>query len=232
MDAAKLDKYLIRDTRQQAEDTNELVVTYNGIPQVLGHHRDGDPVWGIKGGADTPAFHDTRIQPIVLDETAITLATTQKALWPYARTQLPANYFVVGKTVWLKVFGKATTDGTGGNYTSGIGYGSSDAPAAALGASTTNAGVASKSNISWWADAYVTCRTIGASGTLVGWGLLLMDLVIQLSTTQPNLIPASALTAVSVDTTAGTNSPVVTLQRSGAGVWTATTQAIIFSALN
>lgn len=182
--------------------------------------------------ADSNWYRDTRSSALITaDEAAITLATTQKGLWPYARTLLPANYWWVGKTVKLTAFGKATTDGTAGNYVAGIGYGSSDAPTA-LGAGTARAGVTSVTAQSWMFEAYFQCRTIGATGTLVGWGKFVMDLAIQLSTSQPNLIPTSALAAVTIDTTVGTNSPMLTLSRSGAGVWTATTQALIFEALN
>jgi hypothetical protein len=221
------DPGLIRD----AIEHPELQVVRIGVPDIVGFHRDGSPMWDIRGGADGGAYHDTRVQPIVADESPITLATTMKSLWPYARTLLPANQFSVGKTYHIKAFGKLTTDGTAGNYTAGIGYGASDAPTA-LAAGVARAGVTSQSNISFIAEAYFTCRASGATGTLVGWGQISMDLAVQLSTAQPNILPGSALAAVTVDTTAGTNSPVITLQRSGAGVWTATTQAIIFSALN
>lgn len=226
-----VDPFLAHDMVQKAEETRQLEVVRVGIPDLLGF-KDGAPIWQVMGGADGPDFHDTRIQPIIADETAITLATTQKALWPYARTLLPANYFSkVSKTVHIKAFGKVTTDGTAGNYVAGLGYGSADAPTA-LAAGATVAGTVSQTNISWILDAYFTSRLAGATGTLVGYGLWVAAVAVLASTLQPYTLPASALAAVTVDTTVGTNSPVFSLQRSGAGVWTATTQAIIMSALN
>jgi hypothetical protein len=228
--AVSLDRHLVRDTLQQSEDTGELVVTRIGIPDILGFHRDGSPVWGIQGGGE--GYHNVQIEPISADQGPITLATTQKALWPYAASLLPANFFAnVGKTIHIKAFGKATTDGTAGNYVAGIGYGSADAPTA-LAAGATVAGSISQTNISWILDMYCTSRLAGASGTLVGWGIWTAAVALLASTLQPYLLPASALAAVVVDLTASTNSPVFTLQRSSTGVWTATTQAIVFSAMN
>ena len=221
---------LERDVLQQAEETGQLVVTRVGIPDILGFHRDGSPVWGIQGGGE--GYQNALIEPISADETAITLSTTQKALWPYARTLTPANYFSnVGRTVHIKAFGKVTTDGTAGNYVGGIGYGGSDAPTA-LAAGATVAGTVSQTAISWIADVYATAELSGATGKLKGWGLWVPAVAVLASTLQPYTLPANTLANVTVDTTVCTNSVVLSLQRSGAGVWTATTQAIIYTAIN
>jgi hypothetical protein len=228
--AVTLDRHLVHDVRQQADDTGQLQVVRVGIPDVVGFHRDGSPIWGIQGAGE--GYHNMQIEPITADQGAITLATTQKALWPYATTITPANFFSnVGRTVHIKAFGKVTTDGTAGNYVGGIGYGSSDAPTA-LAAGASVAGTVSQTNISWIADVYATAELSGASGKLKGWGLWVPAVAVLASTLQPYTLPNSALAQVTVDTTVGTNSLVLTLQRSGAGVWTATTQALIFSALN
>ena len=225
-----VDRVLVHDTLQKAEETERLEVVRVGIPDILGFHRDGSPVWGIRGGGE--GYHNAQIEPISADQGPITLATTQKALWPYACTLLPANFFAnVGKTIHIKAFGKATTDGTAGNYVAGIGYGATDAPTA-LAAGATVAGTISQTNLSWILDMYVTSRLAGASGSVVGWGIWTAAVALLASTLQPYLLPASALTGVTVDLTVGTNSPVFTLQRSSTGVWTATTQAIVFSDMN
>lgn len=227
------DAILLHDLSQKAEETRRLEVVHIGIPEVLGFDREsGEPVWGIGGAADTNNFRDTRVDPITTDEGNVTLATTQKALWPYARTLLPANYFNrIGKTVKLTAWGKTTTDGTAGNYVAGVGYGSSDAPTA-LGAGAAVAGTTSQSNISWRFEAYATCRLIGATGTLMAFGQWMPAVAVLASTLQPYIIPSSAAVATTVDTTVGTNSLVCTLQRSSTGVWTIATQALIFEALN
>lgn len=163
---------------------------------------------------------------ILLDETAVALATTMKALWPAARTILPVNYWVVGKAIELHAFGKATTDGTAGNYVFELGYGSGDAPTPLV-AGATVAGTVSQTNISWEAWAYAECRAIGTSGTLRMWGSWRPAVAVLASTLQPYLFPASAPADVSIDTTVGTNALTFQLQRSGAGVWTATTTNLI-----
>lgn len=168
---------------------------------------------------------------IVLDESPVTLATTMKALWPAARTMLPANFWYSGKVCKISAFGKLTTDGTAGNYVFELGYGTGDAPTPLV-AGATVAGTTSQTNISWTAWAFMECRAIGATGTLRMWGRWEPAVAVLASTLQPYLFPASAPADVSIDTTVGTNAPMFQLQRSGAGVWTATTTNIIFEELN
>lgn len=168
---------------------------------------------------------------ILVDESSVTLATTMKALWPAARTMLPANYWYVGKTVELVAFGKATTDGTAGNYVFELAYGAGDAPTPLV-AGATVAGTVSQTNITWSAWAYIECRAIGATGILRMWGQWSPAVALLASTLQPYVFPGSAPADVSIDTTVGTNALLFQLQRSGAGVWTALTTGIILKELN
>ena len=168
---------------------------------------------------------------ITVDESAITLATTMKALWPAARTMLPANYWYVGRTVELVVFGKATTDGTAGNYVFEMAYGAGDAPTP-LAAGATIAGSTSQTNITWMATGFMECRTIGATGTCRMWGVWEPAVALVASTLQPYTFPNATPADITIDTTVGTNAITYQLQRSGAGVWTATTTGIIFRELN
>lgn len=172
-------------------------------------------------------YQNLRVQShILVDEAAVTLATTMKALWPAARTMLPANYWYPGKVVKLSAFGKATTDGTAGNYVFEIAYGAGDAPTPLV-LGPTVAGVVSRTNDTWKAEAYIECRTIGATGTLRMWGQWTPVVSLLLSTAQPYMFPATAPADVTVDTTVGTNALTFQLQRSGAGVWTAMTTSIM-----
>lgn len=168
---------------------------------------------------------------IVLDESPVTLSTTMKALWPAARTITPANWWYVGKAVELFAFGKATTDGTAGNYVFELAYGAGDAPTPLV-AGATVAGTVSQTNITWSAWAYAECRAIGATGTLRMWGMWEPAVALLASTLQPYVFPGSAPADVTIDTTAGTNGLIFQLQRSGAGVWTATTTNLIFKEWN
>ena len=169
---------------------------------------------------------------LIADESAITLATTMKALWLPAKTLIPANGGWYAKKVYkLTAFGKATTDGTAGNYVFEVGYGAGDAPTV-LAAGATVAGTVSQTNITWWAQAYIKCRTYGTSGTLRAWGQWSPAVALLASTLQPYIFPSSAPADVTVDTTVGTNAITFQLQRSGAGVWTATTTGLYLEELN
>lgn len=168
---------------------------------------------------------------ILLDESAVTLATTMKALWPAARTILAANFWYVGKVIELEAWGKATTDGTAGNYVFELGYGSGDAPTPLV-AGATVAGTVSQTNIPWIARAMIECRTIGATGTLRMMGEWRPAVALLASTLQPYLFPSATPADITVDTTVGTNALTFQLQRSGAGVWTATTTNIFLRELN
>lgn len=167
---------------------------------------------------------------ILVDEAAVTLATTQKALWPDARTIFPSNFWYPGKVVRLMAFGKATTDGTAGNYVFEMAYGAGDTPTPLVTGATV-AGTVSQTNITWTAMGFMECRTLGATGTCRMWGIWEPAVALLASTLQPYIFPNATPADVTIDTTVGTNALKFHLQRSGAGVWTATTTAIILEEL-
>lgn len=181
--------------------------------------------------ADGIFYRDVRVPPVIVDQAAITLATTMKALWTTPSTVLPANYWQPGKTVSLTAHLKFVTDGTAGNYVFGMACGVGDAPAVIVG-SSSQAGVTAKT-FSVIMEGYATCRTIGTAGTLSMWGRAMPDLSGVLSTAQPILFPTAGVTVVStLDTTLGTSSLNFQAQRSGAGVWTALATNIYMEAMN
>lgn len=181
--------------------------------------------------ADGIFYRDLRIVPPILDQSAITLATTQKALWAPAVTVLPANYWWPGKTVALTAFLKFVTDGTAGNYVFGMGAGVGDAPAVIV-VSSSQAGVTAKT-FGVIMEGYATCRTIGTAGTISMWGRAMPDLSGVLSTAQPIVFPTAGVTVVStLDTTLGTTALTFQAQRSGAGVWTAAAVSIFIEPMN
>ena len=165
------------------------------------------------------------------DEAAITLATTMKSLWLPAKTLIPAGTWYVGKLMKLTAFGKATTDITAGNYVFEMAYGAGDAPASLV-AGATVAGTVSQTNISWVAEGQVECRSLGTAGVLRMWGMWMPAVAVLASTAQPYIFPASAPADVTVDLTVGTNALTFQLQRSGVGVWTATTTSILLEEVN
>lgn len=168
---------------------------------------------------------------LTADEAAITLATTMKALWLPAKTLIPAGTWYPGKKWKLTAFGKATTDGTAGNYVFEVAYGAGDAPTP-LAAGVSVAGVVSRTNDTWEAHAYIECRSIGTAGVLRMWGGWEPVVSLVLSTAQPYKFPATLPADVAADTTVGTNAITFQCQRSGAGVWTMATTGIILEPLN
>lgn len=180
---------------------------------------------------DGPFYLDLRQPFVIADQVAITLATTQKALWAPGQTMVPANYWYVGKRVWLHAAVKLVTDGTAGNYVFGMAYGAGDAPTPIV-VGSSQAGVVSKTFLAIF-DGYAQCRSIGAAGTLSMSGFVYPDLSGVLSTAIPYVFPTAGVTVVStIDTTVGTNALTFQAQRSGAGVWTAATVDLHMVAMN
>lgn len=161
------------------------------------------------------------------DEAAITLATTMKALWLPAKTLIPAGFWYPTKIVKVTAFGKATTDGTAGNYVFEVGLGAGDAPAALVTGATV-AGTVSQTNVTWTAEIYAECRTFGTAGILRLWGSITPVVALLASTLQPYLMPNATPADITFDFTVGTNALTLQAQRSGAGVWTMTTTSLRF----
>lgn len=159
------------------------------------------------------------------DETAITLATTQKALWLPAKTLIPAGVWYPGKIMKVTAFGKATTDGTAGNFVFAAALGAGDAPAAIV-VGATVAGTVSQTNVTWHAELYAECRTFGTAGILRLWGFMRPAVALLASTLQPYLIPNATPADVSFDFTSGANALTLQAQRSGAGVWSMATTSL------
>ncbi len=75
---------------------------------------------------------------------------------------LPANFFVAGKTIRIMMSGVYSTVAvTGDTVTIKVKYGST-----VIASSATTSLLAGATNLYWWAEALITCRTTGASGTV------------------------------------------------------------------
>jgi hypothetical protein len=144
---------------------------------------------------DGAFYHDTREPFIGADITAVTLAATAKALYPASNFPLlGGQYFSrIGKKLRIRLFGRMTTGATPGNGSFNVYYGTgADANGVALVTGTPVALVANGTNLSWEAEFYVHCRSIGSAGTLFCTGRALFNVGLLLSTNAPMLIPASA----------------------------------------
>jgi hypothetical protein len=168
--------------------------------------------------ADGAFYHDTLPPFVAADITAVTLATTAKALYPAA--SFPAwgsGYFnkFIGKKVRIKLFGRITTARrratAASTSTSARGRRQRDDPGLVRRA---RADSASQTNLSWRLELDVTVRALGASGALLVTGRAEFNVGVLASTLAPMLIPASAAAQVTVDLTTA-NIISVQFKRSG-----------------
>lgn len=145
--------------------------------------------------ADGLFYQDTREPFITTDIAAVTLAATNKALYPVSNfPALGGQYFArPGKKLHIVLFGRMTTVLTPGNLTLGVLYGTgADANGVVLASSAAVTLVASQTNISWQMDVMIHCRTIGSTGTLFACGTFQCNPALIASTAQPVMIPATA----------------------------------------
>ncbi len=183
--------------------------------------------------ADGIYYVDRRLPFAIADYGGITLATTQKSLWTPGATNpciLPANYWTLGKTLRLTANLKWTAVANTNAITAGVQYGAADAAAANV---VTQAGTAVSSTTVFnvWAQAIVTCRSIGTAGTLSMFGNFQFP---------PGLIvggcmnfPVAGVTVVStIDTTVGTNGLSFQALRASAAGDTVVATDIILEAMN
>ena len=181
---------------------------------------------------DDAFYIDTRKPFITSDVAAVTLAATNKALYPVAN--IPAmgkDYWWAGKQIRIRLFGRITTVLTPGNLTLSVLYGTgADANGVSLAASAAVALTASQTNLSWMMEVYIHCRSIGSAGTLFcdGWAKF-NEAVIAAAM----LIPASA-PAVSgaCDLTVANNIISVQALRSGSTAETMQVHDIDVLAMN
>lgn len=183
--------------------------------------------------ADGLYYNDLRQPFISADITAVTLSTTDKALYPASNFPvLGGQYFsMVGKKMRIRLFGKITTAATPGNGTIGIYYGTgADANGVLLASSAAQTLVANQTNISFEIELFVHCRSTGSTGTLFVTGKAFFGTAV--IAVGDFLIPASAaVVSGACDLTAAL---IVSVQfkRSGSTAETMTVQDMEVIALN
>lgn len=182
----------------------------------------------------TQNYHETVDPAVTADEAAVTLAVTNLALIPAARYNLGTQFFnKVGRKLRIRAFGKITTGITPGNFTATLLFGTGAAAnGVSLGATAATALTASQTNLSWEAEFYIHCRSIGATGTLFATGRFLFNNAVVASTLQPLFLPASAaVVSAAVDLT-GVLIPSLQVLRSGSTVETMAVQDYDLSPMN
>lgn len=178
---------------------------------------------------DGPFYVDARAPFTAANIASVTLASTDKALYPVANFPvLGSNYFsYIGKKMRIRMFGQITTAATPGNGTFDIYWGNgTDANGTIIASSAALTLVASQTNIPWSIDFDVTCRAFGSSGALlcVGTGQF-GTAVVAVGT---YLIPASAPAQTTVDLTA---SNIISVQFKRSGSTAETMQVVDMSVL-
>jgi hypothetical protein len=165
-----------------------------------------------------PFFNDLMPPFMSVDIPSVTLATTDKALYPAASfPSLGGNFFnYIGKQIRIWMFGRLTCGATPGNLQWDIYWGNgTDANGTIIQSSAAVALVANGTNLSWELDLVVRCTAIGATGALFATGKSDFHVLSVLSTAAPVLIPsATATTSASIDLSAA-NIVSVQFKRSG-----------------
>lgn len=183
--------------------------------------------------ADGQFFNDLRAPFIAADVAAVTLAATNKALYPVGNTPaMGKDYWWVGKKVRIRAFGRITTAATPGNLTLALFYGTgADANGTSIVASAAQTLIASQTNISWELELYVHCRSIGSAGTLFGTGKAFFGAAVV--AVGDFLLPATAAAvSAGVDLTVAGNVLSVQALRSGSTAETMQVHDIEVIALN
>lgn len=181
--------------------------------------------------ADGIYYRDTRTPITTGDHPSVTLAATAKALWVSTEgaTNLPANYWTVGKHIQMTAFGRMTSAATPGNFTIQINTSATDAGGNNV-ASNAVAWTASKTAASWRAVADIHCRSVTSTGTLMMTGWFNAAVGAIASTLSPLMIPDNTPATVVQDTTAA---GAITFQalRSGSTAETMQVHELLFEAL-
>lgn len=182
----------------------------------------------------TQNYHETIDPACVADEAAVTLAVTYKALVPAARYNLGPQFFnKIGRRLRIRAFGKMTTALTPGNGQIGILFGTgADANGINVVQSAAVALIASQTNISWEFEAYISCRSLGATGTLFGDGRFCAGPAVIATTSSPMFLPASAAVVSAACDLTSTLIPSLQFLRSGSTVETMTVQDYDISPMN
>ena len=176
---------------------------------------------------DGPFYCDLKPPFTHASGSTTTLTTVNQALYPTGWLPQLGGYFnYVGKLLYIRSIGAATSGTTPGNFGFNLFWGNNTANNGNnLGGGVATAWTASITNAAWQWEAWIRCRALGTSGSLFTYGFISLanSFIIQ--------FPYSNPVATTVDLTANNViSPQV--NRSGSTVETITPYEITFQALN
>lgn len=189
---------------------------------------------GFTAMADGVYYRDTRTPTLVADQTSVA-GTAEAIAYPLAFTATPANYLNVGKMNKLMVHGKLITAGASpGTMTWNGRYGTAGSSAdVSLTAGAASATMTISLTKSLTAEMWTSCRTTGASGTMVASGRVIYDSSIIAGTAglgTVSLLPSGAIANATVDTTTAKGINLNIILGSASDNFTA--QILQFEALN
>jgi hypothetical protein len=181
---------------------------------------------------DGAYFLDTRLPHIATDVTSVTLAATNKALYPVANVPaMGKDYWTVGKAVRIEIMGRCTSVATPGNLTLSLFYGTgADANGTSLAATAATAWSANQTNMSFYAWWDVHCTAVGTAGALFAFGeARFNESAIAAHLFMPATAPA---TTASLDLTVASNVLSVQALRSGSTAETMQLHKVRVTSLN
>lgn len=189
-------------------------------------HCKGDPVAG-----DGPFYADAKQSAFITAvESTITLAATDKMIYPGGRTLISNQNLFPGKMYESYIYGTITTGATPGNLGVEIYWGSADAATTLLASSATLTLIASQTAIPFLVTCRLKVNATGTAGQVECYGKLEIGAAVVAA--GQAFIPAASPAAVTVDTTAAASGLGAQMKRSGSTAETVTTRLPVFTAVN
>lgn len=146
------------------------------------------------------------IYTIIADGTAVTGVTVATILVP--DFTLPANYFIPGRTLRYTLYGRlSTVITTPGTLTMGLRYGGIGGTVLATSGAYAPDPTAASTNLTFWVEYVVVCRSAGAAGTVMCVGRMFLgdwddaSVATQFANVAMEVIPASAPATAAINTT-------------------------------
>ncbi len=104
----------------------------------------------------------------IADGTAVTAAAETILVPDYT---LPAGYLYPGSLLKYTLFGRmSSVITTPGTFTWRLRWGGAGGVSLAASGAIAPDSTAASTNIAWWAEFYVQCRSVGTAGTAMCWG--------------------------------------------------------------
>lgn len=159
--------------------------------------------------------HETIDPAAQVDEAVVSILNNPTNLIPAARYNLGTQFFnKIGRKLRIRAFGKFTS-GAGGNCNFAIMFGTGANNNGVNVAQSIATNFVAATDASWEVEAYIHCRSLGATGTLFATGRFHANTAWIASTAQPMLIPDSAAVVSAACDLTGTLIPALQFRAGG-----------------